>query len=427
MNIFYRIKVIIKENKNIFQNMSYITILQIFVMLIPLATYPYLIRVLGKELFGYVITAEVVAKYSSIFVNFGFRYVSARFVSIHRDNKKKLSDILSSVLIVRTLIWLMVFCLYVGILLMVPKYKEYYLLFVLSYGLTFNELLFPQFFFQGIEKMKYITILNVLIRLFFLVCIFVFIREPEDFYMVPVFMSLGFLLSGIFSFILIKRKEGVVLKIPTIATIRELINDSLPVFLKDLISSIKDKLNYILIGSFVGMDSVVIYDLGTKFVKLLVKPGQIIGTVLFPVISKTKDAGLFIKGAKSIFLITLLSTLICYIFLPEIVSFFIPGNISLLPLKYYLTVPVILSLSSFIASNYMIAFGMSRYVLYSMIITVISYVGILSYFYLRNDIANITNFIIIAMFSYFTEFIYRIYIFLKKNRSLNFKLRIFLF
>lgn len=77
--------------------MSYITVFQVFVVLVPLAIYPYLVRVLGKELYGYVITAQVVASYASVFVNFGFRTVSARFVSIYREDKEKLSEILSSV------------------------------------------------------------------------------------------------------------------------------------------------------------------------------------------------------------------------------------------------------------------------------------------------------------------------------------------
>lgn len=77
---------LVKNNKTIFQNLSFITILQVFVMLVPLVTYPYLIRVLGKELYGYVITAQVVASYCSVFVNFGYRSVSARFVSLNRNS-----------------------------------------------------------------------------------------------------------------------------------------------------------------------------------------------------------------------------------------------------------------------------------------------------------------------------------------------------
>lgn len=415
MIILSKLKGFIRQNKKIFQNMSYITILQVFVMLVPLATYPYLIRVLGKELYGYVITAQVIASYSSVFVNFGFRSVSARFISIHREDKAKLSDILSSVFFVRCIIWIVAFALYLGIIYLIPKYRAYYLLFILSYGWTFNELLFPQFFFQGIEKMKYISMLNILIRLVFLGCIFIFIQKPNDYYLVPIFMSLGFIASGVISFIIIKKKEGVTLKKPNVQTIKELISDSFPIFSKDLITTIKDKLNYILLGAFVSMDSVVVYDLGTKFVRILVKPANIIGIVLFPVVAKTRNLGSLIKGGISVFLLTLIPTLTCYIFLPEIVKFFIPGNIDLSPLQIYLIVPVILALSSFISSNYMVAFGKSKYVLYSIIITTVGYGCILGYFYLRNELDNITNFVIIAVFSYLVEFIYRMYIFYKHN------------
>ncbi len=420
MGIYSKLKALVARNKKIFQNLSYITIFQVFIMLVPLATYPYLVRILGRELYGYVITAQVIASYSSVFVNFGFRSVSARFISIHREDKEKLSDILSSVFFVRCIIWIIAFALYLGIIYLIPKYRAYYLLFVLSYGWSFNELLFPQFFFQGIEKMKYITILNIIIRLVFLVCIFVFIQKPSDYYLVPIFMSLGFVISGIISFIVIKKKEKVTLRKPKMLTVRELVGDSFPIFAKDLITTIKDKLNYILLGSFVNMDSVVVYDLGVKFVRILVKPAKIIGTVMFPVISKSRSIDTFIKGAKGIFLFTLIPTLVVYIFLPGIARFFISDEVNLFPLQLFLSVPVILALSSFISSNYMIAFGKSKYVLYSIIITTVAYGAMLGYFFLQGEMDSIVTFVVVAVFSYYVEFAYRVYIFFKKNKQMKF-------
>ena len=76
----------IKNNKTIFSNFSYLAILEIFVLIAPLITYPYLVRVLGTELYGWVITAQVTASYASIIIDFGFRRVSAKYVASVRDN-----------------------------------------------------------------------------------------------------------------------------------------------------------------------------------------------------------------------------------------------------------------------------------------------------------------------------------------------------
>ena len=135
---------LLKRHSVLFENFTYISILQIFVILAPLLTYPYLVRVLGSDLYGWVITAQIVASYGSILVDFGFKSVSAKHVSIHRENKAKLSEIVSSILTIRFFLWLCSLIVYMGIIRFIPLYREHFWLFFFSFGITFNELLFPQ-------------------------------------------------------------------------------------------------------------------------------------------------------------------------------------------------------------------------------------------------------------------------------------------
>ena len=67
-------------------------------MLLPLITYPYLIRVLGKEIYGLIVFAQAVVGYLVILVGFGFNISATKEISIHRDNKEKLNEIVSSVI-----------------------------------------------------------------------------------------------------------------------------------------------------------------------------------------------------------------------------------------------------------------------------------------------------------------------------------------
>ena len=183
---------LLKRHSVLFENFTYISILQIFVILAPLLTYPYLVRVLGSDLYGWVITAQIVASYGSILVDFGFKSVSAKHVSIHRENKAKLSEIVSSILTIRFFLWLCSLIVYMGIIRFIPLYREHFWLFFFSFGITFNELLFPQFYFQGMERMKYITILNIIIRSVFVVLTFFCIRKAEDYILVPLLLAIGY-------------------------------------------------------------------------------------------------------------------------------------------------------------------------------------------------------------------------------------------
>lgn len=401
---------IYNNNKVIFQNFTYITFLQLFLLLTPLFTYPYLVRILGRELYGLVITAQVVASYCSLFVDFGFKSISARDISIHRDNKDKLSEILCSILSIRFLIWIFSLIAYMGVIFLVPEYKTHLLLFICAFGLTFNELLFPQFFFQGIEKMKYISILNISLRSMFVVFIFLFVRRPEQYYFVPLFTSIGNFLGGVVSLYIIFKKEKIKWFIPQWSSMKIYLKDASPIFATDLICSIKDKFSYILLGSIMGMSDVVIYDLGAKFNSILTRPMGIIGIVLFPKIAKERNIRLFKKTALYSFIGVVLIVIVVNIFLPQLASFFLDGEISsLLPLRLFLIVPAVLSISGFIASNLLIALGYNIYILYSIIITTIVYLGMLAIFYFSGALNSVTSFVVIALVSYVAEFIYRLF------------------
>ena len=414
-----RYRQIIKKNKVLVENFSYISALQIFLLLSPLITYPYLVRVLGRELYGWVITAQVIAGYCSLIVDFGFKSVSAKHVSIYRENKDKLSEILSSVLLVRFLLWFFCFIVYTIIVYQIDSYREHIWLFLFSFGITFNELLFPQFFFQGIEKMKYIAILNIGIRLFFLLLIFIVVKETEDYVIVPLLSSIGYFLGGVVSLYVIFFREGVRLRYPGMSNMLFHVKDASPIFVTDVICSIKDRLNYILLGSFVGMSEVVIYDLGSKFTNMLVKPINIVSTVFFPRMAKERNVNLFKRMAFLSFVGTVGGVELLNLVLPNVTRFFVDGDVDLLPIRLYLFAPIFLGLSGFIASNFLIALGYNKYILYSIIVTTGAYVLMLLLMYFGGTLHCVSAFVGITVISYFVELVYRLFVVRKILKNEN--------
>lgn len=418
--ILEKYKKLIGNNLVIFQNLKYMTILELFVVVSPLITYPYLTKTLGSEVFGLVITASIIASFAIIFVNFGFRNISAKDVSIHRDNREKLSEIVSSIFIIRICLWIISFAIYSLIVFLTPLYNEHMSLFLLSFGVTFNNLLFPHFFFQGIEKMKFITFIDVIIRTTFIVLIFIFVRNQADYILVPLFKLIGFLGGGVISLYVIFFKEKISFKIPDLSILKSYIIDALPIFSTQIISSIKDKVSYVLLGAFVGMHEVVIYDLGYKFTQILSKPSTIIGRVFLPKIAKERNIKLFRKLLLATAAITIFSTIILNIFLPSIVDFFIDQQIQLFPLRIFLLAPLFLALSSLIASNNIIALGYYKYILYSIIVTTITYSVLTLLMYSMNMLQSVLVFVIITVAAYLTELIYRLYAshkIIKKEKS----------
>lgn len=396
------------QHKVLLENMSYLTLLECFILIAPLITYPYLVNNLGMEIYGIVITAQALASYASKIIDFGSNRVCAKHVSINRDDKEKLSEIVNSVFVVRFVLWVLCFAIYLGVVFIIPIYREHLLLFVLTYGLTLNDVLFPQYFFQGIEKMKYSSLINIFIKLFFIVLIFAFVHSSSDYYVVPLLYTLGYALAGIISVYIVYRKIQLRFYIPRMNQIRVYVADSMPIFATDMISIIKDKLSYFLLGAFSGMSNVVVYDLGLKINTLLSKPVQIISTALFPRSAKNRNSRNVRRTLLIISSISIVLVILTNIFLPSIVRLFINQPIDLGPIRLFTLAPIFLSISSFVSSNIFVAWGYNRFVLISIIITTGAYLLSLLYMYLTHRLDGLYAFVIIALVSYLAEFIYRV-------------------
>lgn len=406
----YRNKIvsIISNNKVLVNNFFYVSLLQVFLLIAPLITYPYLVKILGMELYGVIITAQILASYASIFINFGSNEVCAKHISVNREDKDKLSEIVSSVLIIRAVIWLSAFFVYLMVVFGIPKYREHALLFILMYGITTNELLFPQYFFQGIEKMKYSTLINILIKLVFILLVFVVVQKPDDYLYVPILYSVGYIIGGVVAIWIVFKKERIIFCLPSISQALFYIKDSSALFFTDLVCTIKDKFNYLLLGSFCGMANVVVYDLGMKIYGLASKPASIVSVVFFPHSAKTRSITQFKKVLWMIVVIDMLIILLVNIFLPFIVDFFIDEQIDLMPLRLFSIAPLFSTVGAYIVQNLCIAYGYNKYVLYSILVTTSVYIVILVIFYFTHFLGNLYAFVLLAVISYFAEFVYRL-------------------
>lgn len=198
----------------------------------------------------YCCFAQVIVTYVSLVVNFGFNLTGAKEIASNLANPDKISEIVSSVFINKFAIWLVCFFVYLLMISSFSFFSEHYALYFFSFFLTLNELLFPIWFYQGIEKMKYVTCVNVAIRLFFIGAIFIFVRQETDYIYVPVLNSAGAVLAGIVSLYILLRVE----KVKLIAVSKERLNfyfkEALPLFVSSLSIRIYQNANKIVVGSF---------------------------------------------------------------------------------------------------------------------------------------------------------------------------------
>src|SRR5690606_28255832 len=129
-------------------------------------------------------------------------------VSENRDNPLVVNNHVNSVILAKFLLSLG--CLLIVILLVVSieKFNQEFIFYISFFGMVLGNAAFPLWYFQGIERMKFITIINVLAKLLSVIPFFIFIHQPDDYYQVPIYYSLGYIISGIYSLYLVYYKIG---------------------------------------------------------------------------------------------------------------------------------------------------------------------------------------------------------------------------
>ena len=200
------------ERKIVMNNVASLSALQAIMSILPIIILPYLFRVLGPEKFGLIAFAQAFIQYFMIMTDYGFSISATKEIALYRDEHVKVSEAFSSVMMVK-LVLACVSLLILGLIVyFIPKFRNDWMVYVFSFGAVIGNTFFPIWFFQGTEKMIYITNLNILGGIVFTLCIFYFVRVPQDYLMVPVIYSSVFLLTGIMGQYIVFRKFRVSFK-----------------------------------------------------------------------------------------------------------------------------------------------------------------------------------------------------------------------
>ena len=275
-----------EDKKRLVSNFFSLSVLQGANYILPLITLPYLVRVLGVEYFGLLAFAMAIITYFLIITDYGFNLTATREISINRDNKEKLIEIFSSVMSVKLLLMFISFGLLIVIVFSFEKFTKDWLIYFTTFGIVVGQVLFPVWFFQGIEKMKYITYLNILSKVIFTVAIFIFVEEESDFYLVPLLNSMGFIVSGIWSLIIIKREFDISFKFQSLNVLKIKFIEGWYIFLSQIKISLFSNTNIIILGLLAGNNAVGYFVAAEKLIRSLSSLQVPITQSLFPYISK---------------------------------------------------------------------------------------------------------------------------------------------
>lgn len=162
------------------KNFGYNLLLTFCNYLFPLITYPYVSRVLGVDKIGMCNFVDGIINYFVLFSVMGIGVYGVREIAKCRDNIALRSKVFSNLIALNLCGTFFAVIVLVLFTLFLPSFQPYRpFLWLGCVKLIFNVFLID-WFFQGLQKFKYITACSVFVRLVYVISVFVFVHDKED-------------------------------------------------------------------------------------------------------------------------------------------------------------------------------------------------------------------------------------------------------
>ena len=282
-----------KLNNPMATNFISLVLLQGVNYLLPLLSFPFLFRILGVERYGLVTFGYALMQYFVMFTDFGFNLSATKYISQHRNNLRAINAYLNSAMIGRVVLCFISFIVLLVLISTFDKFRSESTLYILFFGIIIGNVMFPMWFFQGMENMKYITIFNIVAKSLSFIPFFIFIRGPEDYLYVPICYSVGFILAGLVSLCIVYYKMGMRWYITPASQIKCALKDSSTYFLSRASTSLFTTSNSFLLGLVCGNTAVGYYSAAEKLYQAYNQLLSPFTGVLFPHIAKSRGVAFF--------------------------------------------------------------------------------------------------------------------------------------
>lgn len=356
------------DKKRLFSNFVSLSVLQGANYILPLITLPYLVRVLGPEKFGLIAFAQAFIQYFVILTDYGFNLSATREISIYRENRQKIQEIFSSVMIIKLILTIISVIILSIIVFSFEKFRNDWGIYFLTFGMVIGQVLLPVWFFQGMERMKYITFLNITAKIIFTVSIFIFVHKASDYIYVPLLNSLGFIVAGIMALWIVFRDFRVDFRFPSLYVLKYQLKEGGHIFLSRISISFYTVSNIFILGLLTNSTIVAYYSVAERLVNVVKNLNSIVLQVMFPFISKlavdTKNNALiFIR--KEIKFFTSVGIIMCIFIIilsKPVVFLLFGGNFgNSIPILQVLSITsVITLLSAIIGQQILLNFNLKK-------------------------------------------------------------------
>lgn len=286
-NLLQRLWSHIKGNKLILENFLSLGLINILNSSFHLIIYPILIRRVGADAYGEYVYASSIIAYFTTLVTYGLEMIGTRYIAIYsRDrNWKGKSEITSQIISIRFYLTILSLVVLVPMSLLIGSLAPYRTLLWAIFLSVISYIFMPGWYFIGIQNTRIYLYIQFITKVFLAFAIIFWVIDATDISLYAFLVSINSLIFAGISFCYLIRKEKLSIHLTSPRHCMSLVKESTPLFLSNLVITIKSAGLNLVIGNMFGMKSLTGYDFSMRVVTVVTSLVKQLNTALYPSVS----------------------------------------------------------------------------------------------------------------------------------------------
>lgn len=271
-----------EHRKKLAGNFVYLSIVQGLSILFPLITFPYLLRVLGVENFGVFTLIQTFLMYCDLLVTFGFSLTATQYVSKNLNESDKINQLISTVYLIKSFLFILSFIVCLACCIFIPYLRENIMILLVSTFYLLGNLLLPDWYFQGIQKMRNISIAAFASKVISLALIVWLVKAKNDIFYAVFAISAGNFIAGLIGIILLARYVVIKPVLPSREFLTGIFKESSYVFTSIILAPLYSSVNLFILQVFTNPLMVGYYAVSEKIFSAIGMLTSIANRTFFP-------------------------------------------------------------------------------------------------------------------------------------------------
>ena len=345
----------LKINNTLLVNISSLGLVQMANYLIPIVIVPYVVRALRLEAYGTACYAQSIIFYLTLIVNYGFEYSATQEIAINKENKEKLGQIFWNVVHAKFILLLMTVAVLALLYFVMPQVHDDPSCFVIASLINIGYVLFPSWFFQGMEKMAKMSVFTFSVKFIGAVFTVILVHQPQDYKLYLLSLSAAQIAAGLAAFLYVVWSYHLDYVSSWNCMRSDSVKKGFPIFVNTAFVNSNMFAGIAIMGFFLDDTHVGVYSGAQKIIMaIMMISSQPIAVALFPRISRkfseSRTAGLeyLKKSLVYISAFSLLVSLLTFFAAPTMVGIMLGQEFgdSIPLLKYMAVLPFLVSLDT---------------------------------------------------------------------------------